>query len=278
MAVLLGVLAGAFSGAGDFFGGIASRRGRVFAVSTGAHAAGLVTALVLAPLLPGRPEAVDMWWGAAAGVMGGLGILALYRGFTASALAVVSPIAAVGAAGWPVLFSLATGEVPTGVQAAGLVAGFAAIWTISRSPSSPGPTGTVAAGVGYGVLSGVGFGGLLVFLSFVGDDAGIWPILPARVAGGFVVAAVGVAAARTLVPLVGSLRAVAAAGALTVVGNGLFILAANRGSLAVVSVLTAMFPAATVLLARVFLRERLGATRRAGLGLALVAVALVAGG
>lgn len=96
MAVLLGVLAGAFSGAGDCFGGLASRRGRVFAVSVGAHGSGIAIAVVLAPALPGTPAIDDMWWGAAAGVMGGFGILALYQGFAASALAVVSPIAAGG--------------------------------------------------------------------------------------------------------------------------------------------------------------------------------------
>ena len=276
MAVLLGVAAAVLSGAGDFYGGLASRLGRVTAVAIAAHGVGIITALVVSPFVSGSPAASDMLWGGLAGVSGGLAILALYRGFATGAIAVVSPIAAVGAGGWTVLFAFATGDRPAALQIVGLVVGLGAIWIISRSPDQGDGAGNRPAGVGYGLLAGAGFGGLLILLSAVGVGAGIWPLLPARVAGGLTLLAVAAVSREVIVPHVRAVAPIAASGALTVLGNGAFILAASRGSLAVVSTLTAMFPAATVVLARIVLGEVLGPRRRMGLLLALIAVGLVA--
>lgn len=272
------MLAALFSGAGDFFGGLASRAGRPLAVAIGNNVAGVAAAALLSLFVAGSPIAADLGWGAAAGVAGGFAVLALYRGFAASHIAIVSPIAAVGAAGWPVIYALGSGDRPTGAQAAGLFVGFVAIWTISRSPDPGARTTSTGVGVAYGLGAGLGFGALLIFLSLVGPESGAWPLVPARLAGGLVLLLIGMIAGAELTPVRGSIPAVAAAGVLTVIGNGSFILASNRGSLAVVSVLAAMFPAATVILARVVLGEQLGPRRVLGLVLALLAVGLVAAG
>jgi drug/metabolite transporter (DMT)-like permease len=129
-----------------------------------------------------------------------------------------------------------------------------------------------------GLAAGIGFGGLLILLSRVGDDAGIWPLAPARLAGLVVLVLVALYARNELVPLARSRLPMVAAGVATIVGNGSFILATREGSLAVVSVVAAMFPVATVVLARVVWQERFSRPRLAGLALALVAVALVAVG
>ncbi len=278
MAVVLGLLAAAFSGAGDFFGGLASRSARTLAVGITNHAAGVVVGVPIAMVIAGNPIATDMWWGAAAGLSGALAILALYRGFASSDIAIVSPVAAVGAAGWPVIFSFATGDVPRATQIVGLGVGLVAIWTISRAPGQPHSRGAVPIGVGYGMAAGLGFGGLLILLSFVGEDAGVWPLVPARIAGGVLLVVIGLIGREALIPAPPARIPAAAAGALTLIGNGSFVLAANQGSLAVVSVLAAMFPAATVVLARFVLAETLGRRRLTGLALALVAVGLVAAG
>jgi len=278
MAVLLGVAAAVFSGAGDYFGGIAGRRGRIVAVGIWAHVVGLITVLALTPLVSGAPTARDLAWGSAAGVSGGLGILALYRGFAAGDMAIVSPVAAVGAAGWPVLFALATGDRPGGLPSLGLVVGLGAIWTVGRSPQVAEEPRSRRAGVRYGLVAGLGFGGLLLMLSFTAAEAGIWPLLPARASGAVVLLLLAAGAHHRVAPLATTLPPSTAAGVLTVLGNGAFILGTQEGSLAVVSVLAAMFPAATVLLARLFLAEELGRRRRAGMALALLAVGLVAAG
>ncbi len=277
MAVVLAGLAALFSGSGDFLGGLASRHGRVLAVATLSHAFGVGATAVLAPFIGGAPSTADLLWGAVAGASGGLGILALYTGFARSSIGTVSPIAAVGTAAWPVLFALMQGERPGGLQAAGLVIGVIAIWMVARGVPSVAPAPT-SPGVIFGMLAGLGFGGLLILLSRVSADAGIWPLGPARLFGGGVLVCLAVVADRPLVPFRASVPPLAAAGAATIVGNGAFILASQRGSLAVVSVMTAMFPAATVVLARIVLRERLGRYRLAGLVVALIAVALIAAG
>lgn len=275
MAVFLASLAAVFSGTGDFLGGLASRRGRVMAVVIGSHLVGIATTFVVAPIVGGSPSAADMWWGAAAGAAGGAGILGLYLGFSRSDVGVVSPIAAVGAAGWPVLYAIVTGERPGAVVWLGIGLGVVAIWLVSRSRPTGAP---VAPGVTMGLVAGAGFGGLLILLSKVGEDAGVWPLAPARTSGAIVVTIVALVMAQNVVPLRQSILPMAAAGAATILGNGAFILATQEGSLAVVSVVAAMFPVTTVILARLLWKEQFGGTRLIGLGLALLAVALVAVG
>jgi len=277
VAVLLALSAAALSGSGDFFGGIASRRGRVMGVVLVNHAVGLVAVLLLAPLIAGTVDVPTLLWGAVAGLSGAVGVIGLYTGFTRSTMAVVSPIAAVGAGVWPVVYEIVRGEVPGPVVLIGIVAGLLAIWILS-STGKISASDDVRTGVLYGLLAGLGFGMLLIFLSLGSEDSGIWTLVAARVSGLAAMAAV-VSMTRTAIPrdrptLVPSVWA----GLLVTLGNSMFVLAAARGSLAVVSVLAAMFPAATVILAWVVLHESLTRRRQAGLVLALVAVGLVAGG
>ena len=276
MEVILGVLAATFSGSGDFFGGVASRRSNVTGVVLGTHLIGIVAVFIIAPFVEGALDAETIYWGAAAGISGAVGVLGLYQGFARSGIGIVSPIAAVGAAGWPVVWSIGRGDSIAALEVIGLAAGILAIWLIARSPGDE--VSSPRVGVMFGILAGLGFGGLLILLSFTADGSGIWALLPARVSGAAVVAGFGALAGVALRPDPAALAPIAASGTLTVLGNGAFILASDLGSLAVVSVLAAMFPAATVILARLVLKERLSRARLIGLIVALLAVGLVAVG
>ena len=279
MAVALALLASLGSGVGDFLGALASRRGRTHAVVAIGQVVGVFAAIALSPVIGGDPTSGDLWWGAAAGVSAALGILGLYQGLAVGDVGLVSPIAAVGAASWPVLYSLVIGDVPSGIQAVGLAVGVVAIWLVSQAQGNPrAHHAPVATAVWLGMAGGAGFGGMFIFFGEVGDDAGMWPLLPARSAGAIVLVSITLLAGRSLRPVAGTMWAVVAAGTVTVAGNGMFVLASHRGSLAVVSVLAAMFPATTVVLARIFWGERLGPGRVAGLALALAAVGLVVAG
>ncbi|HEX9855703.1 MAG TPA: DMT family transporter [Acidimicrobiia bacterium] len=277
MAILFGLMAAVFSGSGDFLGGLASRHGRIVAIAIASHLAGIVATFAIAPFVGGNPTAVDLGWGAAAGVCGAIGIVALYTGFSRSDIAIVSPIAAVGAAGFPVAYAFISGDRPGTLTTAGLLVGMGGIWLISRGRSTTKGT-HAGVGVAYGVAAGLGFGWLLVFLGLTSQDAGIWPLAPARAAGGVFLVFVALVLRRDLVPSRPAVAPLVGAGAATIVGNGAFILATQTGSLAVASVLAAMFPAATVVLARLVMSERLTRTRLAGLGLALIAIGMVAAG
>lgn len=275
--MLLALAAAALSGSGDFLGGLAARQGRVMGVVLTNHMAGVVTVAALSPLFGGHLGGDTILWGSLAGVCGAGAVVALYTGFARSTMGVVSPIAAVGAAAWPALFEIAQGEIPGPVVIAGLLVGLVAIWTISGGGRIE-RTEAVRTGVLFGTLAGLGFGALLIFLSLGSDSSGIWALLPARLSGSLVVLVVVLGKGREFLRERGPVVASASAGVLAALGNGLFVLAAARGSLAVVSVLAAMFPVATVLLAWVVLGERLTRQRRIGLVLALLAVGLVAGG
>jgi drug/metabolite transporter (DMT)-like permease len=269
-------MAAAFAGTGDFLGGLASRRSNTWAVGTWNHIAGAITVLAIAPLLDGELTAELIWWGSLAGIGGAIGVMGLYTGFTRSDVAVVSPIAAVGAATWPVVWSIVPGDFPTGLVVAGIVVGLAAIWLVS------GGSRQVLAGdregLRFGLIAGLGFGAQLIFLSFTADGSSIWALLPARIAGGVLIAAVGLWLGRSLLLPRDAVTPGIAAGSLTAIGNGFFIIATGLESLAVATVVAAMFPAATVLLARLVFHERLTTRRIVGLVLALVAVALVSVG
>jgi uncharacterized membrane protein len=277
VAILLALAAATLAGSGDFLGGLGSRRGRVMAVVLFNHVAGVLAMLAMGPLFGGSLDSPTVWWGAVAGLSGAFAVVSLYRGFARSSMAVVSPIAAVGAGAWPVMWQIVRGDVPGAMVLTGIVVGLVAIWTIS-SGGHIHEAEDVRSGVFYGLLAGLGFGGLLIFLSLGSDTSGIWALLPARVAGSIAVLAVVLVSGRELVPHRKAIAPSVSAGILVTLGNGLFVLASTKGSLAVVSVLAAMFPAATVILARMVLHERLTYQRRLGLALALVAVGLVAGG
>jgi drug/metabolite transporter (DMT)-like permease len=276
VAILFALCAAGFSGAGDFLGGLASRYGRVLSVVAASHVAGFFTAILVSALLPGDPIPADFGWGALSGIAGALAVLALYTGFTRSQVAVVSPVAAVGAAATGVVFAIITGERPTALQVGGVIIGMFAIYLISRSPVDR--TETTLTGLGFGALAGLGFGSMLVFLSMVSDDSGIWPLVPARGIGFVLLYLIAWRTRELLTPHRSSMLPLIGAGALTIIGNGSFILAVQRGSLAIVAVLASMFPASTVVLARIFFKERLSRTRLVGLAGALVAVGLIAAG
>lgn len=275
MTVVWSLLAATSWGSGDFFGGVASRYGRATAVAGAAQVIGAITVVVLVPLVEGSPTGSDMAWGAVAGLSGGVGLLLLYRGMAVTQLGLVVPISAIGTAAFPLLFGVATGERPSTLEVAGLVVGLAAIWLISYQRG--GRSGASLAGLGYGLGAGAGFGGLLIGLSRIGEEAGIWPLAATRLAGALIIAAIALVGSETLLPHTGSWRAIIPAGALGVVGNVFFLFAAE-GSLAVAAVIGSLFPAATVILARLVLHERLTTTRLIGLAAGAVAVVLIAAG
>jgi hypothetical protein len=277
MAIILALAAAAFSGTGDFFGGLASRHDRVLSVVLVNHVSGLLVVLAIGPFFEGSLDGATVLWGSLAGLSGAFAVMALYTGFARSSIAVVSPVAAVGGGVWPAVWGVAGGDIPEPVVGAGIVIGLVAIWVIS-SGGHVHEAEDVRSGVIFGMLAGLGFGALLICLSLTPESSGIWALVPARSVGGIVVALIALRLHQALVPGRHGLAAGAGAGALTLFGNAAFIIAATKGSLAVVSVLAAMFPAATVILARLVFGERLTPQRRTGLVLALVAVGLVAAG
>lgn len=262
---------------GDFLGGVASRRMSVLAVVAGSHLVSLSLLAVAAPLVgAGRVTAVDLAWGAASGVTGLTGVALLYRAMRLGSMSVVAPLTAVMSAVVPVGVGVGLGERPGAVAVVGVAFAIPAIVLASLAPSGGGLRSRGTGAVVTALAAGVGFGLSLVILDNTGHGSGLWSLLAARAVSAplALVATLAVARPRGAVvretaPLVGVVGLIDAAASVS------FLLAVRSGLLALVGVLASLYPAVTVGLALVVLRERVTRAQVAGLVLTLVAVALI---
>jgi drug/metabolite transporter (DMT)-like permease len=284
MTYLLALASALLYGAGDFTGGLATRRASTLPVIVLSQASGLLLLLLLFPVLPAAtPSRADLWWGVTAGLTGGAGVALLYRALAIGRMAVVAPTTAVCAVAVPVLVSVALGERPGPLAAAGLVLGLVAIVLVSQqtgtepSTTTQAPAGRLPAGVGIALVSGVAIGLFLLSLAQTRPEAGMWPILASRATS---VALFGLAAlvTRSSLRLRGVLLLTLGCGVIDMTANALYLVAARAGPLSVVVTLASLYPASTVLLARVVLGERLNLRQVAGVACALAAIALIVRG
>jgi len=274
--VLLSLLAAASYGLADFNGGFVSKRVNAWTVALAAQAAGALVTLGVALAVGGHPSDADLAWAALAGVGNGFGTAFLYRGLAAGRMGVVAPVSGVGAALLPVIVGVSIGERPSALVWVGIAAAFPAIWFVSREPVSAEPAG--GSGLMDGVLAGLGFGMLFVALSRVSEDAGLVPLALNQAVGGLVIIAVAVSLQQPWLPREGRAALGVISGLLGAVATGLFMVASRDGNLTVTAVIVSLYPACTVLLAALVLRERVHRAQAAGLALCAVSVVLVAAG
>ena len=287
LAVVLALTAAIGYGGSDFAAGLASRSAPVIQITLLASVIGGVIVAAALPFAasPG-PNAAGLAWGFVAGLGGTLGAFALYLGFRNAAFSVTAPLSAVASAGFSVLAGLLYGERPTPLALTGIVLALPAIVGVSASAGGAeaaegapagAPAGRQAAGVVYGLVAGAFFALLFIGLDRAGSGSGMWPV--AAAAGEVAAALVAAVAVHSFVLCGGRARLLAmTAGVAGAAGTILFFYASHQGFLAVTAVLTSLYPAVTIVLARTVLGERLTALRLAGLGLAGVCVSLIAVG
>jgi uncharacterized membrane protein len=259
-------------GAADFLGGLATRTsGRVFAVVVVSQIAGLSLVLVVLAATGGDLIGKDIGWAAGAGVAGSAGLVLLYRGLGIGTMSVVAPLSAVLAAVVPVAWGLLTGERPAAPALIGIPLALVAIALVSGARlGRPGRGPGVAEGIG----AGVGFGVFFILIAN-SESAELWTLTFARIASISVILAIALLSKASLRPGPGSGWFVLGAGILDMSANLLFLLAERRGLLSLVSAITALYPASTVLLARFVLHERLARSQVIGLLLAALGLALI---
>lgn len=262
-------------GAADFSGGFASKRAEVFRVVAVAHACGLVMMLALA-WFSGEPmpPASTLWWGAAAGVTGAFGVAALYKGLAIGRMGVIAPVASVLTAVIPVIIGMATEGLPDRLQLAGFALALVSIWLIAR------PDGELDShrGLGLAILAGVSFGLFLACAKQAGHHGVFWPMTAARVASTALMLIIVTFSPRDPRPLLPNLIPILIAGVLDSGANALFVAATQHGRLDVAAVLSSLYPASTVVLARVLLKERISGMQSVGIAAALLSVALISAG
>jgi uncharacterized membrane protein len=278
VAVVLALAAALGYGVSDFLAGMATRRAGALAVVVTAELAGLVLLAASLLLVGGAPDTAALAWGAGAGLGTTVGTLALYQGLAAGRMNVVAPLSGVGAAALPAVVGVAFGERLGAVAVGGVLVALVAIVLVCASARSETAAGEAPArlGVPEGVLAGVGFAVLFVGLRRAGSDAGLWPVVSSQVSSLGVLAGYGLATGRRLRPERPQLLGAAAAGLVGTAATVLYALAAGRGMLAVVAVVTSLYPAGTVLLAAAVLRERATPAQVAGLLGSAAAVTLIA--
>ncbi|NNC91293.1 MAG: DMT family transporter [Acidimicrobiia bacterium] len=275
MSPFLALLSAVTFGGADFLGGLATRKSnRVLAVVVLSQLAGLAIVLVALAGVGGDLVAEDIGWAAGAGVAGAAGLVLLYRGLGIGIMSVVAPVSAVLAAVVPVSWGLTTGERPSPLALVGIPLALVAIALVSGTRP-----GQFARGSGLAEGIGAGFGfGLFFILIAKSDSAELWTLTFARFASISVIVVVAFVSRASLRPGPGTGWLVLAAGTFDMVANLMFLMAERRGLLTLVSVITALYPASTVLLARFVLHERLARSQLIGLFVAAVGVGLITTG
>jgi drug/metabolite transporter (DMT)-like permease len=271
--VIFGLAASLCWGSGDFSGGLASRRANTTSVVIAAYAVGLILMVILALIWHEPfPAPLDILWGGLAGLVGATGLIVFYSALSIGPMGIAAPVSAVLTAGIPAIFSAFTIGLPSVLQLCGFVLALFAIGLISRPERAKGRP----AGIWLALLSGCCFGCFFILISRVNHAETFWPLAIARFTSVLFLLII-VWARRQQQVLSGAMITplVLLAGILDAIGNAFFVLATHTGRLDIAAVLSSLYPAATVLLATIVLRERMTRIQAIGILVALVAVPLI---
>ncbi|SFR84064.1 EamA-like transporter family protein [Agromyces sp. CF514] len=300
-------------GAADFLGGLAAKRISALLATAVAALSGVVLLLLALPLLGGEWTAHDVLWGAISGVVGCIGIALLYACLAIGPMSILSPTTAVVSAIVPVLYGLVVGGErfgPIGYWGLGLA--LVAVVLVGFVPER-GAVRPSLRGILMAVGSGAAIGGFYIAIDQTSDESGIVPLILNRgvnaalmFAAVAIVAVVAAARARRVRAVVDAgavtrpsagltadasggrmpraarpalaagIRLAVACGVVDATANALLLFGIRAGDLSIAAVLGAMYPAGTILLAALVLRERIAPVQWAGLVLALAAAAMLA--
>jgi drug/metabolite transporter (DMT)-like permease len=270
--VLFGLAASLSWGSGDFSGGLATRRANVMSVVIAAYMLGFALLIALALLWSEPfPSALDLAWGTAAGLAGAVGLVSFYQALSIGRMGITAPIAAVLASALPVIFSAIFVGLPNFLQLVGFALALIAVWFISR----PERTMARPEGLGLALLAGLGFGSFFILISRVSPTAIYWPLAAARLSSLLFMLAIVRIRGQEVLPKKAVFPLVLLAGTLDVVGNAFFVLATHTGRLDVAAILSSLYPAVTVVLASIVLKERVTRLQALGILVALVAIPLI---
>ena len=273
--VTFALLSAAIWGSGDFSGGLAARKIGPFQVLMLTAGVGVLILLVCG-LVWGEalPSAQDIQWAALAGLAGAFGIAALYRALSMGCAASAAPTSAVITAIVPVLFAALTIGLPRLEQLAGFVLALLGIWLVARAPD--GRTESNRKGMLLALLAGVGFGSFFVLVAQVSQGRVFFPLVAARLVSlGVALGMLTLGRQRLPNPLHNPVALLS--GLLDTGGNVFYLLATQYTRLDVAAVLSSLYPAATVMLSIVLLKERVSGWQWLGVACCLGAVALIVG-
>lgn len=276
MGILLAFSAALVYGAADFLAGLATKRSAVWTVVVLTSFVGLVTALVLVLLVsPGPPPARDIEIGLLIGVASGSGLAAFYQGLAVSRMSVVAPITAVLAAVVPVIYGVLRGENLSVAGFIGIALALVAVFLVSRASDEDvaGQPEPARSGWLYGLAAGFAFGVIFVLLAMT--SRGVWPLVASRCVNIALIGTLALVTGRLSPPARTTYWMILVAGSFDMIANVTYLIALRYTLVSIAAVVTSLYPASTVMLARIVLHERLGAVQWLGVACALVGVVLL---
>jgi drug/metabolite transporter (DMT)-like permease len=261
-------------GTSDFLGGVGARRVNAFLFTAIVHVSGMLAVGAIALMTHAAfPGLVSLGWALLAGVLGGIALVFFYRALARGNMGLVAPVAAVLSAAIPTIVTALSEGVPGTLHLFGFILAGIGVWLISRNEAETGRP----KGLGVAVLAGIGFAGFYLCAHQAGTASALWVATCAR-CGAFFITGTLVLLGRHLRPVPAPVLGIAVvAGLLDIGGSVAFIRAAQIGRLDVAVVLSSLYPAVTVLLARFFLHEHFSRARTFGMVAALAAVPMIAG-
>jgi uncharacterized membrane protein len=261
-------------GTSDFLGGYATRRADAFLFTTIVNAGGLflMTAL-LSTTNSALPSPRNALWVLVGGVSGGASLAIFYRALSMGKMGLAAPVAAVLGAAIPTLFSMITEGLPSLIRTIGFILAVGGLWLITRSED-----GTTPEGIELAVLAGIGFAAFYLCVRQAGSSSAVWIASLTRTGGLLVTGLIVVLQRRFGAITSAAVRWGVVTGCVDSLGTMLFVRASQSGRLDEAVVLSSLYPAITVLLARVFLKEHFTPWKLAGVLAALAAVPMIAKG
>ena len=276
MTAILSLISALLYGIADFAGGHATRKNSVFSVMLVTQAVGALVALAAARIMgPNAPSLADLAWGFVGGAAGCLGVAALYRGLSEHTAAIVSPLSALVGAVLPAIFGAVLGERPSGLALIGAALCLPAILLLAYERGETADLKKLKASFLFGLLAGLGFGGFFIAVSRSASGSGLWPLLAARFSSFGIIAGILLFGRKRLSVARSDIPTAVFAGAADMAANVFFLLATRTGLLILATLITSLYPAPTVMLARLVHGQRISLPRAVGIALALAGVALI---
>ncbi len=261
-------------GASDFMGGYATRRANAFLFTTIVNLGGLLLMGTLASTLHAQfPSGRSVAWVLAAGASGGGALAIFYRALSSGRMGLTAPVAAVLSAAIPVIFSMFTEGMPGRIPILGFFFAAIGLWLITRTEDGHSPQG-----IGLALLAGVGFAGFYLCVRQAGDGSAFWIAALTRAGGLFITGLIVLQRKNFTDITAAGVRWGIVTGCIDSLGTILFVRASQTGRLDEAVVISSLYPAVTVLLARIFLKEHFTRWRFVGLLTALAAVPMIAAG
>lgn len=276
LSIIFGLMSALAWGGGDFAGGLSSRRIGALLACFFSELLGLGLLLVALPFVREPfPPLVPILLGLSCGALGSFALMLLYHAMASGQMSIAASVSALLAAVVPIVVGAFTEGLPRWLALVGFACALAAVWLISQEEGDGKTHLTRLADLHLPLLAGLGFGMYFVMMHEASREATLWPMIASRTGGSVLLLAFVLTRRQTVAPRPGDWLYIIPNAVLDVGGNVFYVLAGQAGRMDVAAVLGALYPGGTVLLAWLFLKEKISRKQGVGILLALAAIVLM---